>query len=223
MEEYIATSAIRALSDFLSRYYGKKVLLLLDEYDTPMQEAYAYGYWEEISGFTRSLFNSAFKTNPYLERALMTVKTGKFSAYWANTSSNSLVGKVIQKGSADIKSTMELLLSGQSFHTQIDEQIVFNQLDQRENAIWSLLLASGYLKVENHTVDEMSGKEEYELSLTNKEVYIMFQRMIQEWFAQCMPFYNDFIRALLNGDVKAMNVYMNKIMHATYIDFGAGE
>lgn len=301
MEEYIATSAIRALSDFLSRYYGKKVLLLLDEYDTPMQEAYAYGYWEEISGFTRSLFNSAFKTNPYLERALMTgitrvsresvfsdlnnlvvittstdsytdsfgftqeevdealeeygflaqkdlvrqwydgftfgsrkniynpwsilnyLKTGKFSAYWANTSSNSLVGKVIQKGSADIKSTMELLLSGQSFHTQIDEQIVFNQLDQRENAIWSLLLASGYLKIENHTVDEMSGKEEYELSLTNKEVYIMFQRMIQEWFAQCMPFYNDFIRALLNGDVKAMNAYMNKVALATFSYFDTGK
>ena len=60
------------LSDYLSRYYGKDVIILLDEYDTPMQEAYVSGYWEELAAFTRSLFNSTFKTNPYLERAIMT-------------------------------------------------------------------------------------------------------------------------------------------------------
>ena len=58
--------------NYLSRYYGKKVIILLDEYDTPMQEAYVNGYWEELIAFTRSLFNSTFKTNPYLERAIMT-------------------------------------------------------------------------------------------------------------------------------------------------------
>ena len=64
--------ALNNLSLFLSRYYGKKVIILLDEYDTPMQEAYVNGYWEELVAFTRSLFNSTFKTNPYLERAIMT-------------------------------------------------------------------------------------------------------------------------------------------------------
>ena len=72
MDDSVATLALYQLSNFLHRYYGKKVILLLDEYDTPMQEAYVYGYWEELAGFTRSMLNAAFKTNPSLERALMT-------------------------------------------------------------------------------------------------------------------------------------------------------
>ncbi|MDE7187434.1 MAG: AAA family ATPase, partial [Lachnospiraceae bacterium] len=65
MPDNIATASLRSLSDFLSRYYGKKVIILLDEYDTPMQEAYVNGYWKELAAFTRGLFNSTFKTNPY--------------------------------------------------------------------------------------------------------------------------------------------------------------
>ncbi len=72
MEEYIAADSLRALSNYLMRYYGKKVIILLDEYDTPMQEAYIDGYWDELVAFTRNLFNATFKTNPYLERAIMT-------------------------------------------------------------------------------------------------------------------------------------------------------
>lgn len=72
MDDVTAQEAINNLSNYLSRYYGKKVIILLDEYDTPMQEAYVNGYWEELVSFTRSLFNSTFKTNPYLERAIMT-------------------------------------------------------------------------------------------------------------------------------------------------------
>ena len=67
-----ATFALHQLSNYLYRYYGKKVIILLDEYDTPMQEAYVNGYWNELVSFTRSMFNSTFKTNPWLERALMT-------------------------------------------------------------------------------------------------------------------------------------------------------
>ena len=67
-----ASLALKSLSSYLERYYGKKVIILLDEYDTPMQEAYVNGYWEELVSFTRSMFNSTFKTNPYLNRAIMT-------------------------------------------------------------------------------------------------------------------------------------------------------
>ena len=67
-----ATSALYQLSDYLYRYYGKKVIILLDEYDTPMQEAFVEGFWNELVAFIRSMFNSAFKTNPWLERAIMT-------------------------------------------------------------------------------------------------------------------------------------------------------
>lgn len=70
MEEQTATLAIYKLCKFLYDYYRKKVIILLDEYDTPMQEAYVHGFWEELVGFTRSLFNSTFKTNPYLKEGL---------------------------------------------------------------------------------------------------------------------------------------------------------
>ncbi len=301
MENYLAAGSLRALSNYLMRYYKKKVIILLDEYDTPLQEAYVYGYWEELVNFTRSMFNAAFKTNPYLEKALMTgitrvskesifsdlnnltvvttisdlyaesfgftqeevrdaldeygliskqddvkdwydgftfgnktdiynpwsilnfLKYGTFSTYWANTSSNSLIGKLIREGTPDIKIVMEDLLTGKSLHTQIDEQIVFSQLDYDGNAVWSLLLAGGYLKLENHTIDAASGAEEFELALTNKEIRIMFQRMIEGWFARFVPAYNEFIKALLAGDLEAMNAYMNRVSAATFSYFDTGK
>ena len=72
MSEKDAPMALYNLSDFLYRYYGKKVIILLDEYDMPMQEAYVDGYWDDLAAFARGLFNSTFKTNPWLERAIMT-------------------------------------------------------------------------------------------------------------------------------------------------------
>ena len=142
--------------------------------------------------------------------------------YWANTSSNSLVGKLIREGSRDVKLIMENLLQGGVLRTKIDEQIVFDQLDYNEYAIWSLLLASGYLKVEEHTVDAENGRTEYALRLTNKEVKLMFEDMIEGWFKQYVPAYNDFIKALLLHDKKAMNVYMNRVAMATFSNFDTG-
>lgn len=299
MGDSVASYSLKALSEFLADYYGKKVIILLDEYDTPMQEAYVYGYWEEMAAFIRNLFNSTFKTNPYMERAVMTgiTRIGKesifsdlnhlevitstsckyeasfgftemevfaamdefgltekeevrawydgftfgntsdiynpwsiinyldkrrFAAYWANTSSNSLVGKLIQEGDAEIKIVMEDLLQGKSFHASFDEQIVFSQLDHNLHAIWSLLLACGYLKVETYTVDDNYGECDYTLSLTNKEVRLMFRHMIDGWFADYTPAYNAFIKALLQEDKKAMNVYMNQTALATFSSFDTG-
>ena len=299
MSDSVASYSLKALSEFLSNYYGKKVIILLDEYDTPMQEAYVHGYWDEMAVFIRNLFNSTFKTNPYMERAVMTGVTRiskesifsdlnhlevvtstsckyeasfgfteievfaamdefgltqkqevrawydgftfgnthdiynpwsivnyldkqRFAAYWANTSSNSLVGKLIQEGVPEIKIVMEDLLQGKSFHASFDEQIVFSQLDHNLHAIWSLLLACGYLKVEAYTVDGNYGECDYTLSLTNKEVWLMFRRMIDGWFAEYTPAYNAFIKALLLDDKKAMNVYMNQTALATFSSFDAG-
>ncbi len=301
MENYIASDSIRALADYLQRYYGKKPIILLDEYDTPMQEAYVHGYWEEMVSFIRNLFNSTFKTNPYLERAIMTGITRvskesifsdlnnlevvtatsdkyaenfgftqeevsdalkefdlsgqeeevklwydgfifgektdiynpwsilnyldkkRFSTYWANTSSNSLVGKLIREGSKDVKIIMENLLKGEMLCTKIDEQIVFNQLDHNEYAIWSLLLASGYLKVEEYNMDADRVKDEYKLRLTNNEVKYMFEDMIEGWFKNYAPAYNDFIKALLLGDIDAMNDYMNQVAAETFSNFDTGK
>ncbi len=301
MEDYMAASSLRTLADYLSRYYGKKAIILLDEYDTPMQEAYVSGYWQEIVDFMRALFNSTFKTNPFLERAIMTgitrvskesifsdlnnltvvtstseayadsfgfteqevfaaldeygmsdkkddvkrwydgftfgkkrdiynpwsilnyLKNGKLTTYWANTSSNSLVGKLVREGSRELKMTMADLLDGTSLRTRIDEQIVFNQLNDDESAIWSLLLASGYLKVEECVFDEESGEDDYVLSLTNKEVRIMFRRIIRGWFAGSASSYNGFLQALLQDDLEAMNAYMNRVALATFSCFDAGK
>ncbi len=305
MSDSEAAASLRTLSDFLGRYYGKKVIILLDEYDTPMQEAYVNGYWDELVAFTRNLFNSTFKTNPYLERAVMTgitrvsntsyeVSESIFSdlnnlevvtttskkyadcfgftegevfaalkeyglsgqeqnvknwydgfsfgerkdiynpwsiinfldekrvgAYWANSSSNKLVGKLIKEGSPNIKKAFEDLLNEKSLCMEIDEQIVYNQLNEKKNAVWSLLLASGYLKVSGKAFEERSGHMRYELALTNKEVHIMFADMVQDWFSGSED-YNDFIRALLLDDIKAMNVYMNRVSIEMFSSFDTG-
>lgn len=300
MEDTTATWALHKMSDFLSRYYGKKVIILLDEYDTPMQEAYVNGYWNELVAFTRSLFNSTFKTNPYLERAMMTGITrvskesifsdlnnlkvvtatsdkyadcfgfteeevfsalhefgfidqkkrvkdwydgfsfgkvtdiynpwsiisfldeGRIGIYWANTSSNSLVNKLIREGSPEVKKIFEQLIQGETIQMEIDEQIVYDQLYAKKNAIWSLLLASGYLKVVETVFVEKTGRTYYDLALTNKEVRIMFENMIQDWFAGNDD-YNDFIRALLLDDVKAMNNYMNRVTSEMFGSFDTGK
>lgn len=300
MNDGDAAFAIQQLCGYLYRYFGKKVIVLLDEYDTPMQEAYVHGYWEELTAFIRNLFHSAFKTNPYLERGLMTGITriskesvfsdlnnlnvvtttsreyadcfgfteeevfsaleeygygqkkdevkrwydgfifgnvrdvynpwsiinfldkGKLKTYWVNTSGNSLVSRLIREGSGEVKIIMEDLLKGKSFHVRIDEQIIFDQLDHSESAIWSLLLAAGYLKAENYSIVE--GWEEYDLSLTNMEVRLMFEKLIGDWFSRSAPSYNSFVKALLCGDVEAMNEYMNRVVFAvfSYFDTGRG-
>lgn len=151
------------------------------------------------------------------------LKFERFSTYWANTSSNNLVSKLVREGSADVKIIMEDLLKGKTFCTQIDEQMVYDQLNYDENAIWSLLLACGYLRLINYHLDEEWGTEEYELAITNKEVRIMFKTMIDGWFSRFTPAYNDFIKALLSDDVKAMNIYMNRVAFATFSFFDTGK
>ena len=299
MPEVVATFSLHKLAGFLSKYYGKKVIILLDEYDTPMQEAYVDGYWEELVAFSRSLFNATFKTNPFLERAIMTGITrvskesifsdlnhlevvtatvnkytdcfgfteeevfagldefgytdkamvkewydgfifgktkgiynpwsilnyldkGEFKTYWANTSSNSLISKLIRESDKSVKTAMEDLLHGKILKTQLDEQIVFSQLNTRTSSIWSFLLASGYLKAVKYFFDPEEGRAEYELALTNKEVRFMFEYMIEGWFSDFSFAYNEFIKALLQDDLDAMNEYMNKVALQTFSFFDVG-
>ncbi len=304
MDDVDATMALYNLSDYLYRYYGKKVIILLDEYDTPMQEAYINGFWDELSAFTRSLFNATFKTNPWLERAMMTgitrvskesifsdlnnlaiitttsekyatafgfteaevfaglkecgleaekeqvkkwyngftfgchrdiynpwsilnfLNTGKYHTYWANTSSNSLIGKLLQEGNIEIKEQFQELLQGKYLRVPVDEQIVYNQLDDNEEAIWSLLLASGYLKVQNYDRMETLARGDkvcYEIALTNGEVQLMFENMVRDWFMRVKPAYNAFVKALFAGDTDAMNEYMNRITSEIFSSFDTGK
>ena len=143
--------------------------------------------------------------------------------YWANISSNSLVGKLIKEGTPDVKIIMEDLLKDKALHTIIDEQIVFGQLGNSDSAMWSLFLASGYLKAESYTFNESFGKGEYALKLTNREVRFMFEHMINGWFMDHTPYYNGFIKVMLAGNVKEMNQYMNKVSLATFSYFDTGK
>ena len=290
-------NAVKNLSNCLYRYYKKKILIFLDEYDTPMQESYLYEYWEEFIAFIRNFFNATFKTNPYLERAMMTgitrvSKESVFSdlnnlnvvtttsreyetrfgfteqevfcaletmgmseekqlvkswydgfvfgsrkdiynpwsitnyldkkqlrPYWADTSSNGLINRLIRRSSPEIKELMEELLQGREIVVNFDEQIVFEQLEQDENAIWSLMLASGYLKATEVEYRGILRDPWYHLMITNLETTAMFSSLFKGWFYQSRSNYNQFVKALLNSDLDAMNYYMNQISMATFSYF----
>lgn len=308
MADAPAYGALNLLSSMLEKRYGNKVIILLDEYDTPLQEAYISGFWDEMVIFIRNLFNATFKTNTSLERALLTgitrvskesifsdlnnlevvsttsdkysssfgfteeevfcaldemgysnndkdrvkkwydgftfgkckdiynpwsitkfLDSGKLGTHWANTSSNGLIDKIIRTGNRHIKIQFESLLRGESIESEIDEQVIYEQLNTRKDAIWSLLLASGYLKVDDvyypfeqsDDVNQVIKKPVYTLSLTNLEVRAMFSDLIGAWFEKADD-YNDFINAMLSGRIDDMNHYMNNIALATFSYFDAG-
>lgn len=300
MEDTAAQSAIQDLCSYLSRYYKKKVIVILDEYDTPMQEAYIHGYWDKFTAFMRSLFNATFKTNPYLERAVMTgitrvskesifsdlnnlavvtttsdrystafgftqeevfkslddmglgerrddvkrwydgfvfgehrdiynpwsitnfLKEKKLRPYWASTSSNGLVSRLIQTAPPDIKQMMEELISGREIVVNFDEQIVFSQLGKNKNAIWSLLMASGYLKPDKVEYRGELLEPWYHLSITNLETVSMFSSMFKGWFDSDSSNYGEFVQALLKGRLREMNIYMNDVAMSTFSYFDVG-
>lgn len=301
MKEITAVWAIHKMSDFLSRYYEKKVIILLDEYDTPMQEAWLWGYWDEAVTLFSSLFNATFKTNDVLERGLITgitriakesIFTGMnnlevvtttsnkyavsfgftekevfaaleaaglggqkqkvkrwydgftfgrctdiynpwsivsfvnkkvYDTYWCNTSGNELVNSLIQTGTPGVKQAMEELLQGKSFETELDERIAFDQLGDSANAVWSLLLATGYLKVVTFKQVGKLQRKIYTLKLTNMEVESIFEDMVKGWFSgNTEVYYNEFIRALLTDNVRKMNTFMNKVALHTFSSFDSG-
>ena len=299
MEDHEASFSIKALSEYLYRYYGKKVLIVLDEYDTPMQEAYVNGYWDEFVPFSRSLFNHTFKTNPYLERAVMAgvtrvskesifsdlnnltvitttsnmyetvfgftedevfyaleqfgmqdkmadvkqwydgfrfgtheniynpwsiinfLKFKELKTFWANTSSNQLIDKLMRKNGIGTMYIMEDLLNGGSFYAQIDEEIIFSQLDDDIDAVWSLLLAGGYLKVSGFRKNKRYQKD-YIFSLTNMEIRSVFDKMVKSWFSLKEYKYHDFSDALLSGNIEFMNEYLNAVANETFSYFDTG-
>lgn len=288
-------NSLHELSSYLEFRYDKKCLIFLDEYDTPLQEAYVRGYWDEMSYLIRDLFNSTFKTNPSMERGVMTgitrvskesifsglnnlnvitttsrqyetafgfteketfdaleeyglsdmksdvkewydgftfgdtpdvynpwsivnfLKKRELQPYWANSSNNGLINRQLRLADASIKSQMETLMNGGSIETKLDEEIIFSQLDRNPRAIWSLFLAGGYLKVVKREFD--GSWFDYTLTLTDKEVRLMFEQMINGWFAESDSSNNDFIEAMLNGDVESMNEYMTDIVETAFSNF----
>ena len=114
-------------------------------------------------------------------------------------------------------------MRGQTISVNFDEQIVYNQLDDNEEAIWSLLLAGGYLKVQNIDYRGITLEPWYTLDITNIETLSMFMTMFRGWFKNKDANYNDFVNALLKGSLKEMNIYMNDVALATFSSFDAGK
>ena len=168
-----------------------------------------------IFGSLHDIYNPWSITN-YLD-------TRKLQPFWASTSSNSLVSRLIQTASGEIKEKMEELLQGRQIVVTFDEQIVFDQLGRNENAIWSLLLASGYLKAEQVEYRGLIREPWYHLSITNLETASMFSGMFKGWFGMTQTSYNRFVKALFQGDVDAMNYYMNDVSVATFSFFDTGK
>ena len=150
---------------------------------------------------------------------------GIYDTYWANTSGNRLVGKLLQEGNKHIKQSFEALLNGETISSPIDEQIVYSQLGDNEMAVWSLLLASGYLKVlEYERLNQIAigRKPNYKLMLTNGEVRRMFYSMVHDWFMETESDYNDFVLAMFCNDIEEMNAYMNKVTRTMFSYFDTG-
>lgn len=303
MNEVDAASSVNLLSLLLEKYWKQKVIILIDEYDAPLQEAYFNSFTDEMTEFIQSFYHNTFSANLSMERALVTgitkvaeksifpephnsgsititskkystsfgftenevftavdeqkmtaddkntikmwydgytfgestnmynpwsvnmyIKEGKASSYWANTSGNNLVGDFLKKSTPKIKIDFEKLLNDEPIVTSIDEQIVFSQLDENENAIWSLLLASGYLKVLARTEKHNTPYEHaelYTLALANYEVKVMFGKLIRDWFANDQSF-NGFVKSMLAGNVLDMNRYMNDVALNTFSSFDSG-
>lgn len=300
LSEAAISRAIKTLMSYMERYYGKKVIVLLDEYDTPLQEAYVNGYWKQLTALIRSIFNSTFKTNDYLHRALLTgitrvskesifsdlnnievvtttskkyasffgfterevfaaldemglsdeeghikawydgfcfgdrtdmynpwsitnyLNNREYGTYWADTSSNRLVSELIRRGTPELKMQMEDLLAGNKLDMSLDEQVVFEQLNTTQGAIWSLLVASGYLKPVYKTFIPAMGTYQYQLKITNFETMLMFKKMISGWFPEDLTSYGNFKKALLQGDLKYMNRFMNDVAQVMFSTFDSG-
>ena len=308
-----APGSLARLCELLSLSAGRRCIVLLDEYDTPLHEAWVGGFWDEVGEFVRALFNVTFKSNPNLERALLTgitrvaresifsdlnnpkvvtatspeyatsfgftetevsdamgefgldgpgafdevrrwydgfvfggvpdvynpwsitnyLDTGRLAPYWANTSGNALVSKIVREGDADLKADFEALLSGDTIEKQFDEQVSFDDLGRRPGAVWGLLVAGGYLRVaaEGGIRDESTNGGPRDaptdipparLSITDHEVALAFDGMVRGWFDGVSSRYNGFVRALLEGDLDAMSAYMNDVALDTFSSFVTG-
>ena len=181
--------ARRKLCQILSDLYSEYNFLLneniLDEYGLSDRKQEVKDWYDGFTFGTRTDIYNPWSILNYLDKK-------QLGTYWANSSSNSLAGKLIREGSRDLKASFERLLQGESIITEIDEQIVYDQLDDDEQAVWSLLLASGYLRVKQfkaYMSDYGEWKQEYELLL---------------------------------GDIRAMNAYMNKVALTTFSYFDTG-
>ena len=256
--------ALKFLSQCLEKYYGKKVIILIDEYDVPLENAYMRGFYEEMIDFIRSLFESSLKTNSSLEFAVITgclriskesIFTGmnnleiisilsknydeyfgfteqevkkicsdykleqkyelikewyngyifgnanvynpwsviRFikdlkadenefpSSYWANTSSNSIVRKLIDVADEDTKAEIEELIEGKTIEKPVHEDITYDEIYKTMDNLWNFMFFTGYFRKVGERMDSDDNRY-IEFTIPNKEVKYIFRTKILGWF-----------------------------------------
>lgn len=281
-DQTLIEQSLLFLTTWLHRFHKKKVILLLDEYDTPAHAAYVGKYYDPLIEFLRNWLSGGLKDNKSLEKGVLTgilriaketifsglnnvntftilsdefydkfgllesevktlleeyelaesitemrkwyngyrigshegiynpwsvlnciAKKGKFAPYWVNTSDNALMKQLITQGTDDLKADIELLINGKTIDKTVDEGVVFSNLDQSPNAIWSLLLFSGYLTI----ADTPAYGTACLLRIPNAEVGELYKSMIFEWFEKTIhqAKYQLLLKSLTNGDIDAFS------------------
>ena len=260
MTDAVLTDSLQTLSQLLCKHYGRKVILLIDEYDVPLDKAFQAGYYDEMVSLLRNMFGNALKTNSALYFAVLTgclriskesiftglnnlkVHTisdtrydeyfgftdadieeilnfydlasykevlrdwydgylfGKVSVYcpwdvvnycdallsdkeaepenyWANTSGNDLVRRLLKKADQTTRNEIEQLINGGSIVKPIRQELTYRDIDESIDNIWSVLYSTGYLTQK----DRLPGKL-MRLSLPNREVKELFIDLVNDWF-----------------------------------------
>ena len=264
MTEAVAASALKTLSQLLEKHYGRKTILLIDEYDVPLDKAFQAGYYDEMVSLIRNLLGNALKTNDSLYFAVLTgclriskesiftslnnlkvhtisdVRYDEFFGftnadvdeilefyglsshkdvvrdwydgfrfgsadvycpwdvinycdelladpsappknYWANTSGNDLIRRLLKKADQTTKDEVEELLNGGQVTKRIKQELTYRDIDDSVENVWSVLYATGYL---TGTHVEQADADIFRLWMPNGEIRKLFYELVEDWFRE---------------------------------------
>jgi hypothetical protein len=297
MPDDVLILGLQTLSELLAKHFEKKTIVLIDEYDVPLDKAFQGGYYDEMVSLIRNLFGNVLKTNDYLQFAVLTgcLRVSKESIftglnnlnvmsitdeyytdafgfteqevqrlleyygcesaldtmrqwydgyhfgnseiycpwdvikycqallkdkqsfpqnYWANTSGNGLVRRLIDKATSQTKKEIEQLIAGDSVVKEINLELTYSELDDSIDNVWSVLFATGYL-----TYKERVEENKFRLIIPNQEIRNLFVKQIQKWFGDVVkndtPKLDAFCEAFPAGDAEAVERLLNDYLWNT--------
>jgi hypothetical protein len=301
------SASLKYLSKLLVKYYGKKVIVLIDEYDVPLNAAHNNGFFRKLVEFVSPLLSGVLKDNTHLLFGVVTgclriskesIFTGlnnldvisilnksyseyfgftqvemdamlahygmesKAQAvrewydgylfgntevynpwssilvvrswitdieespkpYWANTSGNDIVRKLIDIVGGEAKAELETLMAGGTISKVIHEDITYAEIENDADNIWNFLFFTGYLKKVSETTDSI-GRIVVEMKIPNRELEIVFVDKIDKWFQNRIrqkdfqPLYD----AILNGNAESVQKELNDLLLDTISYFDGME